>query len=83
MTDKSVVGISDLEMESLSDEFVPVLLKDVRAMAEKEAVLTALMHCKSISDAANSLGVSRPTLYNLISKYELEGHTAGKQEDEP
>jgi len=82
MADKSVVGIADLELESLSESYVPELLKDVRAKAEKQAVIKALTNSVSISGAANSLGVSRPTMYNLIGKYDLETHVAGKQEQE-
>ena len=49
-------------------------LKSVRESAESEAILRALKHCDGkISKAAQVLGVSRPTLYDLIEKYGLKG----------
>ena len=80
LADGVVIGVSDLELEGLSDNFMPELLKDVRAKAEISAIKTALMRCKNLTDAAKSLGITRPTLYNLINKYGLETHLAGKQE---
>ena len=79
MADSPVIGVRDLELEAMSEGFVPELLKDVRAKAEREAILAALMSCDSISDSAKALGVTRPTLYNLINKYGLETQLAGKQ----
>jgi two-component system NtrC family response regulator len=80
MADSSMLNVLDLELEGLSDSYAPTLLRDVRARAETEAITLALMNSKTISEAASSLGITRPTLYNLISKYELETHLAGKQE---
>lgn len=83
MAEKPVIGVKELEMEGMSENFVPKLLKDVRAEAESSAVTMALMNCTSISDAAKCLGITRPTLYNLINKYGLETQLVGKQDQEP
>jgi len=80
LAESPVLGVADLQLEGLAIDFVPELLRDVRAKAETEAIKLALMGSKNISDAAKSLGITRPTLYNLISKYELETHLSGKQE---
>ncbi len=80
LAEKPMISVSDLELEGLSDSYVPELLRDVRARAETKAITMALMSSKTISDAASSLGITRPTLYNLIGKYQLEHHLAGKQD---
>ncbi len=50
---------------------VPALnLKEVRATAERQAIYQALSICDSnISKCAELLGISRPTLYDLMEKY--------------
>lgn len=61
------VQINDEEM-GLRD------LKSVRESAERQAIQRVLKHCEGkISKAAQVLGVSRPTLYDLIEKYDLKG----------
>jgi two-component system NtrC family response regulator len=45
-------------------------LKEVRASAERQAIMQALSICDAnISKCAELLGVSRPTLYDLMEKY--------------
>ncbi len=45
-------------------------LREVRAKAETQAIYRALERVDmNISQASRMLGVSRPTLYNLIAKY--------------
>ena len=80
MAEKPVISITDLELNGMSDKFVPLQLRDVRARAESEAITLALMRSNTISEAANNLGVTRPTLYNLIGKYDLETHLVGKRD---
>ena len=50
---------------------VPVFnLKEVRARAERQAIQQALATCdNNVSHASELLGVSRPTLYDLMAKY--------------
>ena len=48
-------------------------LKEIREHAEREAITRALAHVDGkISQAATLLGVSRPTLYNLIEKLDIK-----------
>lgn len=64
----------DLELaEPAIDTRLPLNLKTVRAAAEREAITKALAHTQcNVSQAARVLGVSRPTLYNLFEKYEID-----------
>lgn len=80
MCDNPIIGIQDLQITPAADGFVPELLRDVRARAETEAIINALMKCKSVSEAAKTLGVTRPTLYNLVNRYELESYLSGYQD---
>jgi two-component system NtrC family response regulator len=48
-------------------------LKEVRSAAERQAILQALSICgANISKCAELLGVSRPTLYDLMEKYGIK-----------
>lgn len=61
----------DLEIAPAEQE-VPLNLKEVRAEAERQAILRALNRCNdNVSQTARMLGISRPTLYNLFSKHGL------------
>ena len=46
-------------------------LESARDRAEKQALLSALAKHQNISHAAESLGVSRVTIYRLLKKYNL------------
>ncbi|NOQ64292.1 MAG: PEP-CTERM-box response regulator transcription factor [Methyloprofundus sp.] len=65
-----------LELESVSNDeelnALPLNLKQVREQAETTAIKRALAHADNISSAAKLLGVARPTLYALLSKYSIE-----------
>ncbi len=65
-----LIGPEDLGLEHNSGQFEFLNLKAVRAQAEKQAVEQALaLGGGNISQAADLLGVTRPTLYDLIAKY--------------
>jgi two-component system NtrC family response regulator len=52
---------------------MPLNLKAVREEAEAKAILRAMRFVKgNVSKAAELLGVSRPTLYDLVNKYDLK-----------
>jgi two-component system NtrC family response regulator len=54
------------------EEALPFNLKQVREEAEKQAIIRALNHVgENVSQAAKLLGVTRPTLYNMMEKYGL------------
>jgi len=51
-------------------------LRQVREAAERQAVLAALARADgSIVKAAEMLGVSRPTLYDLMHRLAIRQHT--------
>ncbi|MDX1733839.1 MAG: PEP-CTERM-box response regulator transcription factor [Halioglobus sp.] len=73
MADGSQITPQDLELEDSESEPLPLNLKEVREEAERKAILRALNHCnQNITDAANVLGITRPTLYNLLEKLGLK-----------
>ncbi|MDG2270698.1 MAG: sigma 54-interacting transcriptional regulator, partial [Halioglobus sp.] len=73
MADSNQIVVEDLELNETENEPLPLNLRAVREEAERRAVLRALNHSdQNISDAAISLGVTRPTLYNLMEKLGLK-----------
>jgi len=73
MADGVYITPSDLELEESAAETMPLNLKEIREDAERKAVMRALNYCNdSISDAAGVLGITRPTLYNLMEKLNLK-----------
>ena len=55
-------------------------LREVRAKAESKAIRVALTKSfGNVSKAAELLGVTRPTLYDLISKYGLSAESYSKK----
>lgn len=54
----------------------PVTIRDARAEAEKAALEAAFAEAgDNLTAAAKILGISRPTLYNLMKQHDLEGST--------
>ncbi|WP_096085377.1 PEP-CTERM-box response regulator transcription factor [Agaribacterium haliotis] len=70
MADDKLVGAEDLGM--VQEQELNLNLREVRYKAERAAILSALtMTDYNISSAAKLLGVTRPTLYDLIKKYNI------------
>ena len=71
MAEGSRITVEDLELESLDAEnATPLTLKATRERAEQDAVARALARADgNISQAAKLLGVSRPTLYDLMKHH--------------
>lgn len=58
-------------------------LRHVRQEAEKNAILRALsMTDNNVSAAAKLLGITRPTFYDLIKKYDMSLHSAIHSDDD-
>ncbi|MCF6354055.1 MAG: PEP-CTERM-box response regulator transcription factor [Candidatus Polarisedimenticolaceae bacterium] len=73
MADEMQITADDLELAELEVEVAPFNLREVREEAERRAVLRALnLTNNNVSRTADMLGVTRPTLYNLVRKYKLE-----------
>ncbi len=77
LAEKPILSAQDLELRGEVEAYTPRLLKDIRSQAESEAIVASLTNYKSITDAARSLGITRPTLYSLISKYDLGMYVHG------
>ena len=73
MADGSQISPEDLEISEATAEPRPLNLKEVREEAERKAIIRAMSHCdQNITDAANALGITRPTLYNLLERLGLK-----------
>jgi len=75
----------DLELESFSGSPGSLNLKDAREAAERDVIQHALRrHSGKISAAATELGISRPTLYELMEKLGIaKSDRAAKQDETP
>jgi len=77
MADGKQIGLDALHLPAIDDGDVQSL-HDVRAEAEKRAIERAMTKAGSnLSRVATLLGVSRPTLYDLLQKYGLKKPTDG------
>ena len=73
MCDGSQITLEDLGLEPRGQEPMPFNLKEVREEAESKAIKRALaVSDGNISAAAKLLGVTRPTLYSLLEKLDLQ-----------
>jgi two-component system NtrC family response regulator len=73
MSEGPQITAEDLELNSDTVEQMPLNLKEVREECERKAIIRALAFCDdNISDASSLLGVTRPTLYNMLEKYGLK-----------
>jgi two-component system NtrC family response regulator len=74
MAEGSCVNAEELELDDLAvEDGLPLNLREVREQAERTAIVRAInLFDNNISQAAEVLGVSRPTLYDLMSKYGLK-----------
>ena len=74
MATSSVVGLEDLELPPSSETNEPesLDLREARLRAEAQVLRKALAQAGSnVSEAARLLGVSRPTLYDLMRQHAL------------
>ncbi len=74
MAENGHITARDLELTDADDVPLPLNLRQVRDTAERREVERAMANCDgNVSDAANTLGIARPTLYKLMKKYGLKG----------
>ncbi|WP_271438828.1 PEP-CTERM-box response regulator transcription factor [Pontixanthobacter luteolus] len=75
MADEKLVSAIDLDLEADADEAAEVLnLKSAREQADRKVIRHALARTEgNISSTAKILGISRPTLYDLLKQYDLQG----------
>jgi two-component system NtrC family response regulator len=81
MADGKQVTAADLGIDEVdSSEIESLNLREVRQRAESKAIRTVLMkNFGNISRAAEQLGVTRPTLYDLLNKYGLSAEAYSKR----
>ena len=75
MADGKLVGAADLDLPGArggEEERLPINLRAAREIADRRAIRAALSRAENnISNAAKLLGISRPTLYDLMKTYQL------------
>jgi two-component system NtrC family response regulator len=73
MAEGKQITANDLELDSAKGISQSFSLRDLRERAEREAILRALNHSGGkIAQAADLLGISRPTFYDLARKLSLK-----------
>ncbi|MFN4112457.1 MAG: PEP-CTERM-box response regulator transcription factor [Sphingomonadaceae bacterium] len=74
MADGRMVTAEDLDLDQSGEEETLLLnLKSAREQADRKVIRHALARSEgNISGAARLLGVSRPTLYDLLKQYDLQ-----------
>jgi two-component system NtrC family response regulator len=72
MAEGKQVTALDLGLASVDADGPDLNLREVRRSAETRAITRALVYSNgNISKAAKILGITRPTLYDLLDKYEI------------
>ncbi len=74
MADGKLVGADDLDLPNANGTAgeISINLRSAREVADRKAIRQAMSRTdNNISGAAKLLGISRPTLYDLIKQYQL------------
>jgi len=80
MADGKMVTAADLGLQGGDEEGESLNLREVRQVAETKAIRVALTKSfGNISKAAELLGITRPTLYDLLNKYGLSADSYSKK----
>lgn len=83
MSEGKLITLDDVGLDEVSsDDGLCLNLRTVRQNAEKNAIIKALAISNNIiSNTAKLLGVTRPTLYDLIKKYDIAVDLGIKKSD--
>ena len=72
MAEGKQITPKDMELDQVSTNQADFSMRHMRDQAERQAILRALSHTGGkLSAAADLLGISRPTIYDLIRKFNL------------
>lgn len=73
MADGNRITADDLGLETVEEDLLRLNLRQVRDEAERLAVLRALARTNhNVALAAEILGISRPSLYDLMNRFDLK-----------
>jgi two-component system NtrC family response regulator len=73
MADGKLITPEDLDLAPSEESELPVNLKAAREQADRRVIRHALARTENnISSAAKLLGISRPTLYDLLKQYGMQ-----------
>jgi two-component system NtrC family response regulator len=73
MCESGQITAQDLELDSIEVADSPLDLREARERAERQTIHQALVYADgNVSRAAELLGVTRPTLYGLLNRYEIK-----------
>lgn len=74
MAEGNSLSVQDIGLDDASEESaMPLDLRTIRDTAERKAIIAAISRSNSnIARAAELLGISRPTLYDLMHKFGLK-----------
>ncbi len=73
MADGKFITLDDLQFDDVDDDDRLINLKAAREVADRRAISRAIQRTEgNISNAAKLLGISRPTLYDLLKQYEIQ-----------
>ena len=74
MADGKLVTAADHDLDGRAADALPLNLPAAREVADRKAIRHALTRAEgNISSASRLLGISRPTLYDLLKSYDLHG----------
>ena len=75
MAEGNLINAEELELTA-GEKSVPLNLREARENAERAAIVRVMsLYDGNVAQAAEVLGVSRPTLYDLMAKYGLKQAT--------
>lgn len=73
MAEGAQITLEDLALKSEYEVAAPINLRKVREQAERKAILRAMARANgNVAQAADLLGISRPTLYDLMNRLDLK-----------